>query len=245
MSSGISTIEESIKIALDAADAATDVTSEYNNIKKKNEKIGAEVKKVYLYTTIIFGSSIAAALASIIFSAFIYFKSMSDLEVMVTTNREALLIFAENVDALKETTSEFNKALSIQEQVINQNKKIEAAFNNSEIKNKEMLNQISDINKEAITLMSGENDKVIFSLEDVLKKYEKLQAKNNNSLLDNLIAENTSLINGLKKPETPDENILNLISSHNQLKKEINSLQKRNQEIIKRIQNNDSMVKYP
>ena len=170
---------------------------------------------------------------------------MSDLEVMVTTNREALLIFAENVDALKETTSEFNKALSIQEQVINQNKKIEAAFNNSEIKNKEMLNQISDINKEAITLMSGENDKVIFSLEDVLKKYEKLQAKNNNSLLDNLIAENTSLINGLKKPETPDENILNLISSHNQLKKEINSLQKRNQEIIKRIQNNDSMVKYP
>lgn len=245
MSSGISTIEESIKIALDAADAATDVTSEYNNIKKKNEKIGAEVKKVYLYTTIIFGSSIAAALASIIFSAFIYFKSMSDLEVMVTTNREALLIFAENVDALKETTSEFNKALSIQEQVINQNKKIEAAFNNSEIKNKEMLNQISDINKEAITLMSGENDKVIFSLEDVLKKYEKLQTSNNNSLLDNLIAENTSLINGLKKPETPDENILNLISSHNQLKKQINSLQKRNQEIIKRIQNNDSMVKYP
>ena len=160
MSSGISTIEESIKIALDAADAATDVTSEYNNIKKKNEKIGAEVKKVYLYTTIIFGSSIAAALASIIFSAFIYFKSMSDLEVMVTTNREALLIFAENVDDLKETTSEFNKALSIQEKIIDQNNKIEAAFNSSEIKNKEMINQISNINKEAINLLSGENNKM-------------------------------------------------------------------------------------
>ena len=245
MSSGISTIEESIKIALDAADAATDVTSEYNNIKKKNEKIGAEVKKVYLYTTIIFGSSIAAALASIIFSAFIYFKSMSDLEVMVTTNREALLIFAENVDDLKETTSEFNKALSIQEKIIDQNNKIEAAFNSSEIKNKEMINQISNINKEAINLLSGENNKIILSLEDILKKYEKLQASNNNSLLDNLIAENSSLIDGLKKPEKPDENILNLISSHNQLKNEINALQERNQEIIKRIQNNDSMVKYP
>ena len=30
MSSDLSTIEESIKIALDAADAATDVTSEHN-----------------------------------------------------------------------------------------------------------------------------------------------------------------------------------------------------------------------
>ena len=245
MSSGISTIEESIKIALDAADAATDVTSEYNNIKKKNEIIGAEVKKVYMYTTIIFGSSIAAAIASIIFSAFIYFKSMSDLEVMVTTNREALLIFAENVDSLKDTTSEFNKALSIQEEIINQNKKIETAFIESEIKNKELIKEISNINKEAISSIVGENDKVILSLDNVLKKYEVIQSNKNNSLLDNLISENTSLIDGLKKPETPDENILKLISSHNQLKQEINALQKRNQEIIKRIQNNDSMVKYP
>tara|TARA_B100001057_G_C22682167_1_gene884188 strand:+ start:349 stop:1086 length:738 start_codon:yes stop_codon:yes gene_type:complete len=245
MSSGISTIEESIKIALDAADAATDVTSEYNNIKKKNEKIGAEVKKVYMYTTIIFGSSIAAAIASIIFSAFIYFKSMSDLEVMVTTNREALLIFAENVDALKETTSEFNKALSIQEEIINQNKKIEAAFNESEIKNKELINKISNINKKAISSIVDENDKVILSLDNVIKKYEVIQSDKTNSLLDSLISENTLLIDGLKKPEKPDDNILKLISSHNQLKQEINTLQKRNQEIIKRIQNNDSMVKYP
>ena len=90
MSSEISTIEESIKIALDAADAATDITSEYNEIKKKNQKLEAEVKKVYMYTTIIFGSSIFAAVAAILFSSFIYFKSMSDLDVMTTTNREAL-----------------------------------------------------------------------------------------------------------------------------------------------------------
>jgi hypothetical protein len=93
MSSEISTIEESIKIALDAADAATDITSEYNEIKKKNQKLEAEVKKVYMYTTIIFGSSIFAAVVAILFSSFIYFKSMSDLDVMTTTNREALVIF--------------------------------------------------------------------------------------------------------------------------------------------------------
>ena len=76
MSAELDTIEESIKIALDAADAATDITSEYNEINKKNKKLEAEVKKVYMYTAIIFGSSIVAALASILFSAFIYFKSL-------------------------------------------------------------------------------------------------------------------------------------------------------------------------
>ena len=37
MSSDLSTIEESIKIALDAADAATDVTSEYNKVKPSHQ----------------------------------------------------------------------------------------------------------------------------------------------------------------------------------------------------------------
>ena len=39
MSSDLSTIEESIKIALDAADAATDATSEYNKVKREHKKL--------------------------------------------------------------------------------------------------------------------------------------------------------------------------------------------------------------
>jgi hypothetical protein len=50
MSSEISTIEESIKIALDAADAATDITSEYNGIKKKKSKVGGRSEKsIFVY----------------------------------------------------------------------------------------------------------------------------------------------------------------------------------------------------
>ena len=45
-------VQESIKIALDAADAATDVTSEYNKIKSEN-KIEASVKQIHKFTTII------------------------------------------------------------------------------------------------------------------------------------------------------------------------------------------------
>ena len=87
MSSDLSTIEESIKIALDAADAATDVTSEYNKVKRDHKKLETQVKQIHRYTTIIFGSSMIAAIVAMIFSSVLYFRSMSDLGVMTTTNR--------------------------------------------------------------------------------------------------------------------------------------------------------------
>ena len=105
MSSDLSTIEESIKIALDAADAATDVTSEYNKVKREHKKLETQVKQIHRYTTIIFGSSMIAAIVAMIFSSVLYFRSMSDLGVMTTTNREALVIFAENVDDLKDNVN--------------------------------------------------------------------------------------------------------------------------------------------
>ena len=69
------------------------------------------MKQIHRYTTIIFGSSILASVVAIGFSSVLYFKSMSDLSVMTTTNREALVIFAQNVDALKETTNNLKMAM--------------------------------------------------------------------------------------------------------------------------------------
>jgi len=124
MSAELDTIEESIKIALDAADAATDITSEYNKVKREHKKLEAKVKQIHRYTTIIFGSSILASVVAIGFSSVLYFKSMSDLSVMTTTNREALVIFAENVDALKETTNNLKMAMDNQALIQDQNKKV-------------------------------------------------------------------------------------------------------------------------
>ena len=65
MSAELDTIEESIKIALDAADAATDITSEYNKVKREHKKLEAKVKQIHRYTTIIFGSSILASVVAV------------------------------------------------------------------------------------------------------------------------------------------------------------------------------------
>ena len=110
MSDKVDAVQESIKLALDAADAATDVTSEYNTVRKQNVILEAKVKQIHRYTTIIFGSSILASIVAIGFSSVLYFKSMSDLSVMTTTNREALVIFAENVDAARRVEAARNIA---------------------------------------------------------------------------------------------------------------------------------------
>ena len=74
MSAEYNAVQESIKIALDAADAATDVTSEFNKVKRDNKKLEASVKNVHRYTVIIFASSMLAAVAALLFAGLIYLQ---------------------------------------------------------------------------------------------------------------------------------------------------------------------------
>ena len=54
MTQQLNAMQESIKISLDAADAATDVTSEYKRIKNEYLKTEQKMKEIHKYTTIIF-----------------------------------------------------------------------------------------------------------------------------------------------------------------------------------------------
>ena len=47
MSVDTSAVHESIKLALDAADAATDVTTEYNRVKREHSNLEASVKQIH------------------------------------------------------------------------------------------------------------------------------------------------------------------------------------------------------
>ncbi len=245
MSSEISTIEESIKIALDAADAATDITSEYNGIKKKNQKLEAEVKKVYLYTTIIFGSSIFASVVAILFSSFIYFKSMSDLDVMTTTNREALVIFSENVDALKETTGEYIEAIKLQEEVKNQNAQIETAFKEFEVSSKAIVNEIAASNKATIEQIVDSTKTISSPFIKAIDGFEKTQRDNYVDFFSQLTLSNNDLIKTLKTGDKTEQTIKQLIRSQEELTAVIEGLRSRNTEIIELVKDNEDLVKYP
>jgi hypothetical protein len=54
MAGELNSVQESIKLALDAADAATDVTSEYSQVKREHKKLERKVSQIHRYTTITF-----------------------------------------------------------------------------------------------------------------------------------------------------------------------------------------------
>ena len=124
MSVDTNAVHESIKLALDAADAATDVTTEYNRVKRDHRNLEASVKQIHRYTTIIFSVSIGTAILAILLTSLLYFRSLSDLSVMTTTSKEALVVFAENVENVNSSLSQLEGALQKQTELLDVNRQL-------------------------------------------------------------------------------------------------------------------------
>ena len=104
-------VEKSIQIALDAADAAMDVTWEYakvaQQIKRSTAKL-ANIEKLGRIAVILgFVSGIGAAALCIV----IFLQSSSQLKLLSQTNTELLTVFIENVDSLNEDVAKLTPAL--------------------------------------------------------------------------------------------------------------------------------------
>jgi hypothetical protein len=249
MSSDLSTIEESIKIALDAADAATDITSEYSKIKRENKKLEAKVKEIHRYTTIIFGSSMVAAVIAIGFSSVIYFRSMSDLSVMTTTNREALVIFAENVDGLKESTQNLQTAMDNQVLIQDQNKrvlnKIEVMrddFSSTTISMQEQVKIANDQLSGEIANFSGQLSSTV---SETLISQMNGQLAQIEALINGIQDAYSNSLEGVTTTMADNETMKGLADSQSQLANQIRLLQVKNSEMIEQMQSQDNHIKFP
>jgi len=163
MSSEYNAVQESIKIALDAADAATDVSSEFNKIKRENKKLEGSIKMIHRYTAIIFASSMVAAVAALIFASLIYFRTLSDLTTMTTTSREALIVFAENVDTMNSSLDKLKVSLEAQQELVSLNKTLIAELDT-------LRTTIIDSNREVIASMRDSNEKCLLIMISLPKR---------------------------------------------------------------------------
>lgn len=118
MSADTKSVEDSIKIALDAADVATNVTDEFARITSDYSAVEGKVKKMYRNATIIFVSSAAASLIAVLVASMMYYRTMETMETSNNTSLEALVIFAENVDKLAAATTALDVSLAEQEQLL-------------------------------------------------------------------------------------------------------------------------------
>ena len=226
MNQQINAMQESIKIALDAADAATDVTSEYKRIKNEHIKAEQKVKEIHKYTTIVFSSSIATAVIAIILTGLLYFKSLSELEDMTNTSREALVVFAENVENVNKAVENMNSSLANHSDLVSANTKIQdALIELSDAIKANDKNLMVNLSKEISNLSNGlsksikeESDKLGKSIaESGVVTSAKLNKELGKMIEANKKNQNTKLLKELSNSTSSLNAALEAISSQNKL----------------------------
>ena len=124
MSADLVMVQESVKLALDAADAAADVTAEYNKVKKENKKMLGRVNSIHRMSGLIAIVAAVATIGALALTLIIHFRSMSSLELLSGTNREAVIVFAENVDSMNQSIGKLEMSLQKQDDLVALNQQL-------------------------------------------------------------------------------------------------------------------------
>ncbi|MDA7586550.1 hypothetical protein N9E28_01535 [Alphaproteobacteria bacterium] len=245
MASEFNSVQESIKLALDAADAATDVTSEYSQVKRDHKKLEKKVSQIHRYTTITFVSAISAAVIALAFSATLYFKSISELKLMTTTNRQGLIVFSENIETLNNVLAELKVSLSKQEELIKLNR--------------ESASQIGELKK----VMAEGSASIVAQLQKTGDGIDVSTTALGESLKAAVITQNKAMTNSFKVTLTSlESSVLKSVAaidkkiasnkalqsvavSQTKTKKEIESLKLQTKEIRKLLETQQNRVTFP
>ena len=230
-------VQESIKLALDAADAATDVTSEYNKVKKAHALLEAKVKQIHKYTTVIFLSSIVSGLAVIIFSAILFMQSSNKLSNMTETSREALVVFAENVDGVNASLKNLDSAIKKQGDLLAINEKLVATLDKIE-------KRVQKSNENTV----GELQLITKTLINEISKNTEANIQNNNKLNANLEKLNKSNSRTISKAieQISNKAIYKKIVANQAIQaQQIAKLVKQNNSVLGKIADKTSRIKYP
>lgn len=230
-------VQESIKLALDAADAATDVTSEYNKVKKAHALLEAKVKQIHKYTTVVFLSSIVSGLAVIIFSAILFMQSSNKLTNMTETSREALVVFAENVDGVNASLKNLDTAIKKQGDLLEINEKLVITLDKIE-------KRVQKSNENTV----GELQLITKTLIDEISKNTQANIDNNKKLNANLEKLNKSNSKTISKAiqQISNKAIYKQIVANQAIQaQQISKLVKQNNSVLGKIADKTSRIKYP
>lgn len=237
MDNKLDAVQESIKLALDAADAATDVTSEYNKVRKEHAILEGKVKQIHKYTTVVFLSSIFSGLIVVAVSAFLFMQGSNKLTSMTETSREALVVFAENVDGVNSSLKNLNEAIKKQGDLLTVNQKLVLTLEKIE-------KRIETGNDNTI----GELRVISQTLVDELNKNSKVYADNNNKMnatLKNITRSNTSKISKVIKDISNQAIYKQIVANQAVQAQQISKLVKQNNGLLGKIADKTSRIKYP
>lgn len=113
-------LEETSKVALDAADAATRAAEEIHGVKKEYEGLLKSNRGVLRGLTIALVSAAVGLLVAVGASALVYYKSRAQFEKSDEMLLQAVAVFAENVDELTLAQTNLNALIETQNDLRNE-----------------------------------------------------------------------------------------------------------------------------
>ena len=245
MSTDYNAVQESIKIALDAADAATDVTAEYNKIRRDHKKLEDSMKQSQRFISIIFASSVAAAVAALVFAGLIYFRTLSELSTMTTTSREALIVFAENVDNMNSSLERLEVSLETQTELVSLNETL--------------INELSSLKQTIADSNTTMADKLDMTANAITTSNGSLAESLTKAIANELNSQNRKMFGQLQKIESltidstsqlsarmaSDQTLSKVAGSQQVLAKRLDGLTKQNQQILQQMETRDNKITFP
>ena len=245
MTTEYNAVQESIKIALDAADAATDVTSEYNKTKREHKKLEASVKSVHRFSVIIFSCSMVTAVAALIFAGLIYFRTMSELDTMTTTSREALVVFAENVDGVNDSLGKMKGALETQQTLVGQNETlINELIGLRDIISRSNETMMTGIQSTSSTI-SESNNQMASSITSGIANELGAQTNRMVKELNTLSSANATALSEMSKTMSDTKSIDRVAANQKNIVRLLGDLSAQNAEIMRLFNERDNRVSYP
>ena len=201
------------------------------------------MKQIHKFTTIIFGVSILAAVIGLSLTALIYSRTMNELTAMTNTSREALVVFAENVDGVKVALEKLESGIDEQARILETNNALIESINNLDKNvtntNNLLVEELSKLTNNFSTTMKGTNEKNINELKKIVNNLKKTQ-KDSTKQMVNLAKKSTN--KGVLEQISSNQKRMN--KNFNDLAKAVNSLATQSSELAKSFKNN-SVIKYP
>jgi len=211
----------------------------------KTKKLEGSVKMIHRYTAIIFASSMVAAVAALIFASLIYFRTLSDLTTMTTTSREALVVFAENVDTMNSSLDKLKVSLEAQQELVSLNKTLIAELDTLRTtiidSNREVIASMRDSNEK----MSADNDKLAKAITNGIANEMGSQTSKITKQMAKLAQSNEGAMDSLARSMASNEVLSQVSANQALLADHLDGLAGQNKQILAQFKAKDNKVSYP
>ena len=186
-----------------------------------------------------------AAVAALLFAGMIYFRTMSELSTMTTTSREALVVFAENVEGVNDALEKMRGALETQQTLVGQN---ETLIN-------ELVGLRDIISRSNETMMTGmestsssiasSNNQMASSITTGIANELGAQTNRMVKELNELSKTNAKSLDQMTESMSNSKNTDRLVANQKTIVRLLGDLSAQNADLLKMISEKDNRVSYP